>query len=69
MLRALAGICRDKFELCLFKVAFVLTFTGALRVSELVSSSRRGEDGLRSDDVKWSTTFLWVWWWTMVGSP
>ncbi|XP_053556943.1 uncharacterized protein LOC128648368 isoform X1 [Bombina bombina] len=46
-------ICKSEFEVLLFKAAFVLAFAGALRITELVSPSKKHMDrGVQFDHVR-----------------
>ncbi|XP_053323805.1 uncharacterized protein LOC128497668 [Spea bombifrons] len=47
----LPGVCFSEFEVCLFRLSFVLAFFGAFRVSELVSPSTTTVGGLLFSDV------------------
>ncbi|XP_075701357.1 integrase/recombinase xerD homolog [Rhinoderma darwinii] len=53
LVAALGAICRDRHEVLLFKAAFTLAFAGAFRLGELVSTSKKGKDGLQLEDTKW----------------
>ncbi|XP_075692255.1 uncharacterized protein LOC142659722 isoform X1 [Rhinoderma darwinii] len=44
-------VCFSKFEVCLFRTAFVLMFFAALRISELVAESKVSVPGLSFQDV------------------
>ncbi|XP_053573728.1 uncharacterized protein LOC128663434 [Bombina bombina] len=44
-------VCLSDFEVCLFRVAFVLAFFGAFRISELVSKNLVSMGGLAFSDV------------------
>lgn len=48
----LGEVCSSEYEVALFKVAFVLAFFGAFRISELVSPSKTVRGGLGCQEVK-----------------
>ncbi|CAN2387996.1 hypothetical protein PRIEUP_LOCUS14722 [Pristimantis euphronides] len=51
LLNLMQEICRDAYETCLFKAAFVIVFFCALRISELVPCSKGKPGGLLVSDV------------------
>ncbi|XP_056385746.1 uncharacterized protein LOC130281967 [Hyla sarda] len=51
LLQASVSCCTSNFEATLYSAAFCVAFFGALRVGELVPSSKRGPGGLLFDDV------------------
>ncbi|CAN2391322.1 hypothetical protein PRIEUP_LOCUS1361 [Pristimantis euphronides] len=51
LLNLMQEICRDAYETCLFKAAFVIVFFCALRIGELVPCSKCKPGGLLVSDV------------------
>lgn len=49
----LGEVCVSAYEVTLFKVAFVLAFFGAFRISELVSPSKKVQGGIGFQEVQW----------------
>lgn len=61
LFRQVSYICSSEFESALFRAAFALAFFGALRVSELVSPSKRAKGGLQCEDLEFSTASVRIW--------
>lgn len=58
LISSLANVCSSDYECVLFSSAFALAFFGALRVGELVPTSRTRVGGLRQEDIVISNNVL-----------
>lgn len=57
----ISSICVSEYESALFRAAFALAFYGALRVSEIVSPSKRAQGGLQWADLECSKDSVRIW--------